>query len=138
MQNVFDKLLGFNKPAWVKRQYPLPEDVINAIHAANGAAVWAHPILRDVPDKAFLMRSCRRLKSMGLDGIEGYYSMFSARETALVSEAAEKYDLAISGGSDFHGDNRPNILIGFGAGGLRIPESLLYPLKFRKAQTACI
>lgn len=130
MQSVFDKLLGFNKPAWVKRQYPLPEEVIDAIHAAGGIAVWAHPILRDVPDKAFLMRSCRRLKSMGLDAIEGFYSMFSARETALVSEAAEKYDLAISGGSDFHGDNRPNILIGFGAGGLRIPESLFYPLKF--------
>lgn len=129
LQSVFDKLIGHNKPAWVKRKYPLPEDVIKAIHLAGGIAVWAHPIMRDVPDRAFLMRSCRRLKAMGLDAIEGFYSMFSARESLLIAEAAEQYDLAISGGSDFHGDNRPNVLIGFGAGGLRVPEELIYKLK---------
>ena len=126
---VFDKLIGHNKPAWVKRKYPLPEDVIKAIHLAGGIAVWAHPIMRDVPDLAFLMRSCRRLKAMGLDAIEGFYSMFSARESLLVAEAAEHYHLAISGGSDFHGENRPNVVLGFGTGGLRVPEELLYKLK---------
>ena len=134
LQSAFDKLLGYNKPAWVKRQYPLPEEVIKNIHLAGGVAVWAHPILRDVPDRAFLMRSCRRLKSMGLDGIEGFYSMFSARETLLVAEAAEKYGLKISGGSDFHGENRPNVVIGFGAGGLRVPDKLLYQLKECRAE----
>ena len=134
LQSAFDKLLGFNKPAWVKRQYPLPEEVIKNIHLAGGVAVWAHPILRDVPDRAFLMRSCRRLKNMGLDGIEGFYSMFSARETLLVAEAAEKYGLKISGGSDFHGENRPNVVIGFGAGGLRVPDKLLYQLKECRAE----
>lgn len=129
MPEVFDKLLGSNKPAWVKRKYTLPENAISAIHAAGGLAVWAHPIQRDVPDRAFLMRSCRRLKNMGLDGIEGFYSMFSARESALISEAAVKYDLALSGGSDFHGENHPNILLGFGAGGLRVPEELFFRLK---------
>jgi len=132
LQSVFDKLLGFGKPAFVKRKYPLPETVINAIHAAGGVAVWAHPILRDVPDRAFLMRSCRRLKNMGLDGIEGFYSMFSARESTLVAEAAAHFGLAISGGSDFHGENRPNVVIGFGAGGLRVPEELFYTLKSKK------
>lgn len=129
LQSVFDKLLGHNKPAWVKRKYPTPEDVINAIHAAGGIAVWAHPIQRDVPDRAFLIRSCRRLKAMGLDAIEGFYSMFGVKESNLVHEVARTYGLAISGGSDFHGDNRPNVLLGFGAGGLRVPEDLLYKLK---------
>ena len=132
LQSVFDKLLGHNKPAWIKRKYPTPESVISAIHLAGGIAVWAHPILRDVPDRAFLMRSCRRLKSMGLDAVEGFYSMFSSKESQVVAEAAEHYDLAVSGGSDFHGDNRPNVLIGFGAGGLRIPEELFFKLKERR------
>lgn len=131
MQSTFDKLLGHGRPAWVKRKYPTPEEVIRAIHLAGGVAVWAHPILRDSADRTFLMRSCRRLKAMGLDAIEGFYSMFSARESALVAEAAQRYDLAISGGSDFHGDNRPNVVLGFGAGGLRVPEHLLYTLKSR-------
>ena len=129
LQNCFDKLLGYGKPAWISRKYPLPEDVINAIHLAGGVAVWAHPILRDVPDRAFLLRTCRRLKKMGLDGIEAYYSMFSARETALISEVARQYGLLLAGGSDFHGDNRPNILMGFGSGGLRVPEELYFKLK---------
>lgn len=129
IQSCFDKLLGHNKPAWVKRKYPLPEEVINAIHLAGGVAVWAHPISRDVPDKAFLIRTVRRLKKMGLDGIEAYYSMFSGRETALISEVAEQYGLMLSGGSDFHGENRPNILLGFGSGGLRVPEELFFLLK---------
>ena len=132
LQSVFEKLIGYNKPAFVKRKYPLPEKVIDAIHDAGGVTVWAHPVLRDVPDRAFLMRSCRRLKNMGLDGIEGYYSMFSARETSLVAEAAAQYDLIISGGSDFHGENRPNVVIGFGAGGLRVPEELFYKIKSKK------
>ncbi len=132
LQSVFDKLLGYNKPAYVKRKYALPEDVINSIHAAGGVAVWAHPIMRDVPDRAFLNRSCRRLKGMGLDGIEGYYSMFSARESALIHEVALHYGLAISGGSDFHGENRNSVVLGFGAGGLRVPEELFYTLKSKK------
>ena len=66
---------------------------------------------------------------MGLDGIEAYYSMFSGRETALISEVAEQYGLMLSGGSDFHGENRPNILLGFGSGGLRVPEELFFLLK---------
>ena len=129
LQSAFEKLLGYGKPAWVPRKYPQPEAVIELIHRAGGVAVWAHPILRDVPDRAFLMRSCRRLKGMGLDGIEGFCSIFSQRESALVAQAAEKYALAISGGSDFHGENRPSVLLGFGAGGLRVPEKLLYDLK---------
>lgn len=133
LQSAFDKLLGHNRPAWIKRRYPLPEEVINAIHQAGGLSVWAHPIQRDVPDKAFLMRSCRRLKAMGLDAIEGFYSIFSSRETLLITEAAEKYGLYLSGGSDFHGENRPGIVPGFGAGGLRIPETLFFRLKELKA-----
>lgn len=129
MQSCFDKLLGHNKPAWISRRYPNPDEVINAVHRAGGIAVWAHPILRDVPDRAFLTRCCRRLKKMGLDGIEAYYSMFSARETALINETAGQFGLLTSGGSDFHGDNRPNILLGFGSGGLRVPEELYFNLK---------
>ena len=70
---------------------------------------------------------------MGLDAIEGFYSMFSARESALVAQAAEHHQLAISGGSDFHGDNRPQVVLGFGSGGLRVPDELLYKLKERRS-----
>ncbi len=131
-QQVFDKLLGHNRPAWVPRRLPSPQEAISAIHAAGGVAVWAHPVQRDTNERTFLMRACRKMAAWGLDALEGYYSLFSARETRLVCEAAEKFGLAISGGSDFHGENSPNIVLGFGAGGLRVPEELLYNLKEKK------
>ena len=128
-QQVFDKLLGHNRPAWVPRRLPSPQEAIAAIHAAGGVAVWAHPVLRDSNERAFLNRACRKMAAWGLDGIEGYYSLFSANETQMVTEIAEKYALALSGGSDFHGSNSPNIVLGYGAGGLRVPLELLYKLK---------
>ena len=72
---------------------------------------------------------------------EGKASVFGECEVSpenrippeIVAEAAEKYGLSISGGSDFHGDNRPNTLLGFGAGGLRVPEELFFKLKELKA-----
>ncbi len=131
-QQVFDKLLGHNRPAWVPRRLPSPQEAIGAVHAAGGIAIWAHPVLRDSNERAFLTRACRKLSAWGLDGIEGYYSLFSANETLLVSEMAEKYGLALSGGSDFHGSNSPNIVLGFGAGGLRVPVELLYKLKEKR------
>ena len=129
LQSVFEKLIGHNRPAWVPRRLPSPQEAIEVIHKSGGIAVWAHPILRDSNERAYLNRSARKLSAMGLDGIEGFYSMFSARESAMVAETAEKYTLAISGGSDFHGENSPNVVLGFGAGGLRIPENLLGGLK---------
>lgn len=137
-QSVFDKLLGHNRPAWVPRRLPAPADAIAAIHAAGGIAVWAHPVMRDGNERAFLNRACRKMAVQGLDGIEAYYSLFSANETAMVTEAAEKYSLALSGGSDFHGENSAHVVLGFGAGGLRVPEALLYGLKEKliRRQTA--
>ncbi|MBR7155668.1 MAG: PHP domain-containing protein [Lentisphaeria bacterium] len=136
MHAVFDKLLGHNRPAYIPRRLPSPEAAIKAIHAAGGIAVWAHPVQRDSNERAYLTRAAKKLAAMGLDGIEGYYSMFSANETALVTEVAGRYGLAISGGSDFHGENSPSVVLGFGAGGLRVPVELLAALKARRIAVA--
>ena len=58
--------------------------------------------------------------------------MFSANETAMVHEVAAPLGLAISGGSDFHGANSPDVVLGFGAGGLRVPAELLPALKAKR------
>ena len=128
---VFDKLLGHNRPAYIPRRLPSPEAAIKAIHAAGGIAVWAHPVQRESNERA-----AKKLAALGLDGIEGYYSMFSANETALVTDVAGRYGLAVSGGSDFHGENSPSVVLGFGAGGLRVPAELLTALKARRIAVA--
>lgn len=133
-QSVFDKLLGHGKPAWIPRKLADPAEAIAAIHSAGGVAIWAHPVQRDAGDRTWLNRGCRKLAELGLDGVEGYYSLFSARDTAMVSEAAAKYGLALSGGSDFHGANTPLLVLGYGSGGLRVPLELLYGLKQKRME----
>ena len=64
--------------------------------------------------------------------MEGYYSLFGPAETELVTSVAEKFGLELSGGSDYHGKNSPNISIGTGAGGLRVPAGLLEKLEKRR------
>lgn len=129
---VFEKLLGRNRPAYIPRRLPEPQRAIEAIHDAGGVAVWAHPVRREANERAFLKRAARKLCNMGLDAIEGYYSMFSSVETAMVTEVAGSLDLAVSGGSDFHGANSPDVILGFGAGGLRVPVGLLDALKAKR------
>jgi hypothetical protein len=76
----------------------------------------------------------RKLAALGLDAMEGYYSLFGPPETQLVTETAQQFQLALSGGSDFHGTRSPNISIGCGAGKLCVPASLLEPLQERCQQ----
>ena len=131
-RQAFDKLLGRSRPAYVPRKLPEYQKAIAAIHASGGLAVWAHPIYRERNEGGWLRRVARHLKAAGLDGIEGYYSMFSPVETALVMETAQNNDLVLSGGSDWHGENSPDIQMGSGMGGLRVPAELLTALKERK------
>jgi hypothetical protein len=79
-------------------------------------------------------RVARKLAALGLYGIEGYYSLFGPPETQLVTEVAAQFDLALSGGSDFHGTRSPNISLGCGAGKLCVPGALLPELEKRCAR----
>ena len=73
----------------------------------------------------------KRFAPLGLDAAEGYYSLFGPGETQMMIELTRTYQLALSGGSDYHGANSPNIALGSGAGKLRVPAELLGPLKAR-------
>ena len=131
-QSVFDKLLKNGAPAYVPRKLPEPAAAIAAIHGAGGIAVWAHPVYRNRNERAWARRVMKRFAGLGLDAVEGYYSMFSATETAMITELAALNHLALSGGSDYHGKNSPQIELGVGAGGLRVPVALLDALKAKR------
>ena len=74
---------------------------------------------------------CRELIPYGLDGIECQYSTYSPQETKAITALAEKLDLLPSGGSDFHGKNKPLIHMGSGKGNLSIPYAFWEELKKR-------
>ena len=133
MTEVFDKLLKRGCPAYIPRKLPPPHAVIEAIHAAGGVAVWAHPVYRQRNERSWVRRIMKKFAPLGLDAAESYYSLFGPAETELITELAAEYGLALSGGSDFHGENTPRIALGSGAGKMFVPAHLLQELKKKKA-----
>ena len=69
------------------------------------------------------------LKEAGLIAIEGLYSTYTVAEQAMVRRLARKHGLLISGGSDFHGSNKPGLDLGTGYGNLKIPYDILEQLR---------
>ena len=130
---AFDRYLNPGKPAYVSRQKVDPKEAIKYIHGAGGIAILAHPILYHLGDVA-LNKLVLELKEAGLDGIEALYSTYKPADERQIREIAAKYDLLLSGGSDYHGSNKPHIDLGVGMGKLFIPEEILENLKAYKNQ----
>lgn len=82
--------------------------------------VLAHPLLK--LDASGLERFLPRAVKSGLLAIETRYPLFDAADERTADEAAEAFGLLPSGGSDFHGDNKPDISLGKGRGALDVPD----------------
>ncbi len=105
-------------------------DAIGFIKSIGAVAVLAHPFLS--MDEALLRQFLPGAVECGLDGMEVFYSKYDSRTTALAMEIAEEFGVLPSGGSDYHGGNKPDISVGTGRGQLRIPNRWLEQLKLRK------
>ncbi|MBP3339979.1 MAG: PHP domain-containing protein [Lachnospiraceae bacterium] len=123
-KEAFDRFLGDGKPAYTTRERISPKDAIDMILKAGGHPVLAHPLLYKMGwDK--LESLFDYLKGMGLEGIEALYSLNSKSDDVRLEKMAKNHGLFITGGSDFHGSNKPDIDLGVGKGNLRVPEEVL-------------
>lgn len=129
LQEAFDRWLAEGQLAYVPRLGVSPCDVVRLVRRAGGLPVLAHPGLlgRDemIPD----------LVTAGLGAIEVYHSDHDARAQARYLRIASRCGLAVSGGSDFHGDDHPRAGC-FGRVGL--PRNRFGPLleRVQEAYTA--
>jgi len=122
-REAFDKYLGTPDFDKVERPKPPPAQGIKTINDAGGISVLAHPVQLKLSD-ADLEKLLRELIQHGLGGIECYYSTHTPRQTEHYLSLARIYGLAVTGGSDFHGEKiKPEILLGTGINGsLNISE----------------
>ncbi len=121
---AFDRYLGDGKPAYTTRERISPKDAIDMILTASGHPVLAHPLLYKM-GKDRLNSLFDYLKGLGLEGIEGLYSLNTPSDDVMLAKMAESHGLYITGGSDFHGSNKPDIDLGIGKGRLRVPAAVL-------------
>lgn len=128
IDSAFKKILAQDGPYFVMRKYLTPERGIELIKKAGGLPVLAHPLLYKM-SVSELRSLLTELKGYGLRGIEAMYSRNRGNDEAFVRKLANEYDLFITGGTDFHGSNKPDLEIGHGEGNLRVPVMLLENLK---------
>ena len=99
VQETFDRWLGDRRPACVTREGHSPADVVRKIAAAGGVAVVAHP---------GLLRRDELIPGLARDGlgaIEAHHSDHGQPERRRYAALAARLGLAVSGGSDYHGDH---------------------------------
>ncbi|MCR4802697.1 MAG: PHP domain-containing protein [Lachnospiraceae bacterium] len=128
INDAFDKYLNSKSPYYVSRKYISPEDTITLIKNAGGIPVLAHPLIYRLPEQE-LDALISRLKDAGLEGLEVFYSNNTGFDEGIARRYANKYNLVMTGGSDFHGTNKPQIALGKGRGNLQIPYSVLDNLR---------
>jgi hypothetical protein len=94
------------RPAFRLRETPTVAQAIEAIHAAGGVAIWAHPFW-DVTDVDETLAMIDRFRALGIDGVETFYVTHTREQTELLAARCSELDLLSTGSSDFHGpDNR--------------------------------
>ena len=128
-KTVFEQFLKTGGAGYVPRELPPPEEAIKAVKAAKGPAVWAHPFHSKRNENNFISRTIRELKPFGLDAIEAYYTEYTQTKTDTALRMAKEYNLACSGGSDFHGEVHPQTHLGCGKGDLNVPDGILPDLR---------
>ena len=132
MREAFRTHIGEGCPYYIPREKVSPVTVTQLIRAHHGIPVLAHPFQYHFSDKE-LRTLLSLLKEAGLTGMEVYYSSYTEQQRDYLLSLVQDFDLAPSGGSDFHGANKPNISIGTGTGDLRIPYSVLNGLRQHQA-----
>jgi predicted metal-dependent phosphoesterase TrpH len=93
-------------PAYRRRSTPTVAEAIEAIHAAGGLAVWAHPFW-DVDDADEVVATIDRFNKLGLDGVEAFYVTHTPEQTRIAYDAARAHGLLTTGSADFHGPDHP-------------------------------
>lgn len=123
---VKDKKAGFSLMGEYhgKERKLTPEEAIDAILRSDGIPVLAHGIFEDgtgLLSEEDMARRVRRLKEFGLMGLECWYSSYTPAQTELMLSLAEKNNLSVTAGSDYHGKNKP---VPLGASGNPDPDTM--------------
>lgn len=131
MDQAFKKYLDHGRRYYLPKDTFTPKEAIGLILSAGGFPALAHPLMNKQGFKETEHMICD-FKKMGLRGVEVYYVSHCQYESMRLREICTAHQLLPTGGSDFHGENKPDIALGSGRGGLRVPALLLDDIK--KAQ----
>lgn len=133
-RQAFQEYLGSRGKAFVPKEVLEPEAAVRLLAGLGATVCLAHPMLQKYPG-GWLEGFTGRLAGYGLTTIEAWHSEHSEADVRACLALARRFGLGVSGGSDYHGGNKPGIRLGVGRGGLRVGLDVLENLEAaRRAQ----
>ena len=111
-----------SEDCFIRHDKPTMHKAIELIRNINGVSVLAHPYT--LKNQDFIPQ----LVDWGLRGLEVYYPEHSQSQTVYYENLAKKYNLLITGGSDYHGEIKPKVDLG----SVKVPYDLVEKLKEEK------
>lgn len=127
IQGAFDKYLAYGRPLFAPKKAISLEEALEAVHAAAGKAIVAHPLSLYL-SWGKLPEAIKKMHAAGLDGVEAFHSQNSARESQRLCEIASSFGLFVTCGSDYHGKKRPDRQLGYSSAGQQNRNELIVPL----------
>ncbi len=124
LQEAFEIYLKNGGKAYVAKYRFQPAEALDMIRQAGGVPVLAHPFTLGLGSAQALKEAFQDFQAMGLAGVEVFYADHTPEQEALYLRLARELGLLVTGGSDFHGDNKPDI----GLGKIRSRHRLTYDL----------
>jgi predicted metal-dependent phosphoesterase TrpH len=131
VDDAFDRYLGQGRPGFVSKSRLTGAEVAALATASGGVAVLAHPFSLGL-ERADLARAVGELAAAGFAGLEATYGRYSPRQRTELANLARRFDLVPTGGSDHHGDLKPDLRVGTGQGDLKVPGRVLVHLEARR------
>lgn len=128
MQEAFKKYVGDHAPCFVPKEQISPFEAVRLLLDNGAHPVLAHPLLYHLGPSE-LENLVDQLCVCGLQGLEAVYSTNRFSDESAMKQLALRHGLCVTGGSDFHGSNKPDIDLGTGHGNLNIPCSLWEKLR---------
>ena len=131
LSEAFERYLASGRPAYVPKEVLSPDEVIASLVRAGATVSLAHPLVHGYPE-SWLFATIRRLRDIGLDALEAWHSEHKPSDVHLCQAWAQALGLDLTGGSDYHGSNKPNVHLGTGRGNLQLSTAILEKLLCRR------
>lgn len=112
IKEAFNKYLAKGRPCYVNKQRLDLDTAIKTIKTAGGIPVLAHPVQLKLGSDSDYTNFFKKVKKAGIVGVEAFSSHHNEKENQTYKRLAEELGMLITGGSDFHGSNKPKVKLG--------------------------
>ncbi|MDR0816215.1 MAG: PHP domain-containing protein [Desulfovibrio sp.] len=119
VREAFSRYLEVQERAYLPKDVMTPEEAVRSLAGLGATVSLAHPMLKKY-SAGRPENFVARLAGCGLSALEAWHSEQTKADTRACRAIAERFGLGLSGGSDYHGANKPGLQLGVGYGGLRV------------------